>query len=42
MTAILSYSQLWGIFEPHVSIVDLLLNTGPEAPRYLERKPLIR
>jgi hypothetical protein len=37
-----SYSQLWGIFEPNVSIVDLLLNTGPEASRYLERTPLIR
>jgi hypothetical protein len=35
------YSQLWGIFEPHVSIVDLLLNTGPEAPLYLERKPFV-
>jgi WbqC-like protein family len=37
-----SYSQLWGIFEPQISIIDLLLNTGPEAPRYLERTPLIR
>jgi hypothetical protein len=29
------YPQLWGEFTPHVSVVDLLLNTGPEAPRYL-------
>jgi WbqC-like protein family len=33
------YSQLWGVFEPYVSIIDLLFNTGPEAARYLERKP---
>jgi hypothetical protein len=32
-----SHPQLWGPFEPHVSIVDLLLNTGPEAARYLQR-----
>ena len=31
------YPQLWGSFEPRVSIVDLLLNTGAEAPRYLTR-----
>jgi hypothetical protein len=31
------YPQLWGEFEPHVSIVDLLLNTGADAPRYLTR-----
>ena len=31
------YPQLWGGFEPRVSIVDLLLNTGDEAPRYLDR-----
>ncbi len=34
------YSQLWGAFEPHVSVVDLLLNAGREAPRYLERNPV--
>jgi hypothetical protein len=34
------YSQLWGVFEPYVSIVDLLFNTGQKAARYLERKPL--
>ena len=33
------YPQLWGVFEPYVSIVDLLFNTGQEAARYLERKP---
>jgi WbqC-like protein family len=31
------YLQLWGEFKPAVSIVDLLLNTGDEAPRYLAR-----
>ncbi|MGB9365890.1 MAG: WbqC family protein [Xanthobacteraceae bacterium] len=32
------YSQLWGGFEPHVSIVDLVLNVGAaEAPRFLTR-----
>lgn len=31
------YPQLWGAFEPQVSIVDLLLNTGDEAARYLDR-----
>lgn len=29
------YSQLWGTFEPKVSIVDLLLNTGSRAGDYL-------
>jgi hypothetical protein len=32
------YPQLWGEFEPCVSIVDLLLNTGPYASKYLERR----
>ena len=31
------YLQLWGTFEPRVSVVDLLLNTGDDAPRYLRR-----
>ena len=32
------YPQLWGGFEPYVSIVDLLLNVGAaEAPRFLTR-----
>jgi hypothetical protein len=29
------YKQLWGAFEPAVSILDLLFNTGTEAPDYL-------
>jgi hypothetical protein len=29
------YPQLWGPFEPAVSIVDLLLNSGARAPSYL-------
>ncbi len=31
------YPQLWGEFEPAVSVVDLLFNTGAEAPRFLDR-----
>lgn len=31
------YPQLWGDFEPSLSVVDLLLNTGNEAARYLGR-----
>lgn len=31
------YPQLWGEFEPAVSVVDLLLNLGEDAPRYLGR-----
>lgn len=31
------YPQLWGRFEPKVSIVDLLLNTGDEAADYLNK-----
>ena len=30
-----NYPQLWGEFEPRVSIIDLLLNTGSGATRYL-------
>jgi len=30
-----AYPQLHGPFEPAVSIVDVLMNTGPEAPRYI-------
>lgn len=30
------YPQLWGDFDPHVSIVDLLLNTGVDAHKYLK------
>ena len=31
------YPQAWGAFEPSLSVVDLLLNMGAEAPRYLGR-----
>ena len=31
------YPQLWGDFEPKVSIVDLLLNTGMRAAGYLDK-----
>jgi len=31
------YPQLWGDFDPSLSVVDLLLNTGSEAQRFLER-----
>jgi hypothetical protein len=33
----LSYPQLWGAFEPAVSILDLLFNCGADAPRYALR-----
>lgn len=32
-----SYPQLWGEFEPAVSVVDLLLNAGDQAPSLLGR-----
>jgi hypothetical protein len=32
------YPQLWGPFEAAVSIVDLLLNMGEEAPRLLDKR----
>lgn len=31
------YPQLWGAFEPQVSVVDLLFNVGEDAPRFLDR-----
>jgi hypothetical protein len=31
------YPQLWGAFEPQVSIVDLLFNTGENAWEFLDR-----
>ena len=31
------YPQLWGAFEPQVSVVDLLLNVGDKAPAFLGR-----
>jgi hypothetical protein len=34
------YPQPWGEFEPRVSIVDLLLNTGAEAPSYLRKSTI--
>ena len=30
-----SYQQLYRPFDPQVSIIDLLFNMGPEAPRYI-------
>ena len=33
----LPYPQLWGAFEPAVSILDLLFNCGADAPRYALR-----
>jgi hypothetical protein len=32
-----TYPQLWGGFEPHVSIVDLIFNTGSNAARFIGR-----
>ena len=29
------YPQLHGAFEPAVTILDLIFNTGPEAPKYI-------
>jgi WbqC-like protein family len=29
------YPQLYGSFEPSVSVLDLLFNVGPDAPRYI-------
>lgn len=31
------YPQLWGNFEPAVSTLDLIFNTGPEAKKYMNR-----
>jgi hypothetical protein len=31
------YPQLYPPFDPFVSILDLLLMTGPDAPRYIFR-----
>jgi hypothetical protein len=30
------YPQLYGAFDPHVSAIDLLFNTGPDARRYMK------
>ena len=32
------YPQLHGAFEPQVSVLDLLFNTGPQAPDYIRRR----
>jgi hypothetical protein len=32
------YPQLWGAFEPMVSIIDLIFNTGSDALRYVGRQ----
>jgi len=32
------YPQLWGPFEPQVSVLDLLFNCGADAPRHLLRR----
>lgn len=31
------YPQLWGAFEPRVSVIDLMFNTGPDAANFLRR-----
>ena len=31
----LPYPQLYGAFEPAVSVLDLLFSVGPDAPRYV-------
>jgi hypothetical protein len=33
------YPQLWGEFDPQVSIIDPLFNTGSDAARFLDRRP---
>lgn len=32
------YPQLWGSFEPHVSVLDLLFNCGPDSRRWLKSR----
>ena len=34
------YPQLWGYFVSHLSIIDLIMNTGPEARQYLLSSPI--
>ncbi|MBN1992344.1 MAG: WbqC family protein [Anaerolineae bacterium] len=29
------YPQINGIFDPHISVIDLLFNCGPDAPNYI-------
>lgn len=33
------YPQVFPPFEPHVSVIDLIVNTGADAPTYLRRCP---
>jgi hypothetical protein len=33
-----AYPQPWGEFEPAVSVIDLILNTGPEAAAMIGRR----
>jgi len=35
-----AYPQLHGAFEPYVTVLDLLANTGPEAPRHVRSQSL--
>ena len=35
------YPQLWGPFEPKVSVIDLLLNTGEQASHYLKENAVV-
>ena len=35
----LEYPQLYGEFQHAVSVIDLLFNTGADAPAFLERRP---
>jgi len=32
-----AYPQLWGPFEPRVSVIDVIFNAGPDAPHYLDK-----
>ena len=33
------YPQLWGDFDPHVSVVDLIANCGPRSAEYMKYVP---
>lgn len=33
------YAQLWDGFDPHVTVLDVLFNTGPQAARHVVRHP---
>lgn len=32
------YPQLWGAFDPYVTVLDLLFNVGPDSAKYLRRQ----